>query len=136
MNCHGDLGKSESGLNWIAGIYSPTFSSLPSSLFVPMVNLEKIPSLGKTESSCIKLTAKPPAVSPSSPEPISPSEKPSMAPVLDSMPKTGAAEAADLSFPALVIQNGKGERSPALEEPVNNNRRNNHKVHRRIIGEY
>ncbi|XP_078276661.1 ataxin-7-like protein 1 isoform X2 [Rhinoraja longicauda] len=106
-------------------------------LFVPVVNLEKIPSLGKTESSCIKLTAKPPAVSPSSPEPISPSEKPSMALVFDSMPKTGAAnaipKAADLSFPALVIQNGKGERPPMLEEPVTNNRRNNHKVHRRII---
>ncbi|XP_051890994.1 ataxin-7-like protein 1 isoform X2 [Pristis pectinata] len=106
-------------------------------LFVPVVNLEKIPSLGKTESSCIKLTAKPPALSPSSPEPVSPSEKPNLAPVLDSVAKTGAAnaipKATDLPLPAPVIQNGKGERSPVLEEPSFSNRRNNHKVHRRVM---
>ncbi|XP_059806323.1 ataxin-7-like protein 1 isoform X1 [Hypanus sabinus] len=106
-------------------------------LFVPVVNLEKIPSLGKTESSCIKLTAKPPAASPSSPEPISPSEKPSPAPVLDSLAKTGVLnavpKAADLSLTAAVIQNGKGERLPMLEEPAFSNRRNSHKVHRRVM---
>ncbi|XP_069797991.1 ataxin-7-like protein 1 [Narcine bancroftii] len=106
-------------------------------LFVPVVNLEKIPSLGKTESSCIKVAAKTPAVSPSSPQSVLPPEKPNLPPILDSVTKTGAVDAnpkvTDLSHPGPVIQNGKDERSLVVEEPSFSNRRNNHKVHRRVM---
>ncbi|XP_067863838.1 ataxin-7-like protein 1 isoform X2 [Heptranchias perlo] len=98
-------------------------------LFLPVVNLEKIPSLGKAESSCIKLTSKPPATSPSSPDPT-------LAPAGDSTGKTGAESAIPKVTvpppPTPVVQNGKGDRSPVLEEPTLSNRRNSHKVYRRV----
>uniref|UniRef100_UPI00398EE8EF ataxin-7-like protein 1 n=1 Tax=Pristiophorus japonicus TaxID=55135 RepID=UPI00398EE8EF len=105
-------------------------------LFVPVVNLEKIPSLGKAESSCIKLGSKPPATSHCPADHTPPPAKPTPAPVLDCVAKTGAASAvpkpAEPPLPAPVIQNGKGERLPVREEPALSNRRNSHKVHRRL----
>ncbi|XP_078061597.1 ataxin-7-like protein 1 [Mustelus asterias] len=106
-------------------------------LFVPVVNLEKIPTLRKADSSCIKLSSKLPAVSLSPSDPTSPPSKPTLAPALDpaakAMTATAMPKAADPLLPVPVIQNGKGERSPMLEEPTLSNRRNSHKIHRRTM---
>ncbi|XP_072336298.1 ataxin-7-like protein 1 isoform X2 [Scyliorhinus torazame] len=106
-------------------------------LFVPVVNLEKIPTLRKADSSCIKLSSKLPAISLSPPDPTLPPSKPTSAPALDPTSKTMTAsaipKAADPLLPAPVIQNGKGGRSPVLEEPTHSNKRNSHKIHRRTM---
>ncbi|XP_072420029.1 ataxin-7-like protein 1 isoform X2 [Chiloscyllium punctatum] len=106
-------------------------------LFVPVVNLEKIPTLRKTDSSCIKLSSKLPAVSLSPPNPTLAPSKPSPVSVVEPVAKALAASAipkvADCLQPSTVIQNGKGERSPVLEEPTLSNRKNSHKIHRRIV---
>eukprot|EP00062_Callorhinchus_milii_P014113 gi/632963270/ref/XP_007897786.1/ PREDICTED: LOW QUALITY PROTEIN: ataxin-7-like protein 2 [Callorhinchus milii] len=101
-------------------------------LFVPVVNLEKIPSLGKPDGSCIKLNSKPSASSPSSPLPpmaapggkAGSAARPGVAASIKPAPTPPSAPA---------TQNGQGDLSPVLEERMLNNRKNSHKVYRRVL---